>query len=113
MTPPTRDEIAGWLDLDRVDYEQGWEAGYRAGYQTGHDVGYGRAHHQLDEAWRALAQRVVRIGTGKLQGVLAEIRDQPHGHAWQEFRDRHGRDYQGGPVDWDTGRPAQPNRGAA
>lgn len=96
---PTNAEVASWLALDRCDYERGWRSGYRAGYSAGWDVGFARCKIELDESWRRLAERVVRVGTELPIDALRELRDRPTGEAWQRWRERHG-EYHGGPVSY-------------
>lgn len=93
MTTPTEqltELLARILATDRPDYETGWVDGYRAGYDAGHDVGHGRAHVELDEQWRAIAARAVRVGTSRPLGELQTLRDQPSGALW-EARNGEGR----------------------
>lgn len=108
-TVPDVDDLAAELRrvlaTDRPDFERGWRQGYHRGFDAGWNVGYGRARIELDETWEALAKRVIATGTRLSADDLRRLREMPTGQAWERWRARHGGDYRGGPVDWETGRP--------
>ncbi|HEY8375961.1 MAG TPA: hypothetical protein VIK91_05705 [Nannocystis sp.] len=82
-----------------------WRAGYRAGFAAGEDVGYGRAHEEIAEAWREVAEHVRAYGRPGLDPYheLRRRRYQPGGEAYlAALARRGGREYTGGPVQWDV-----------
>lgn len=63
-------------DVDKMlallsDYEsqrrredQAFQEGFRIGFEHGIDVGRGQAEHEIEAAWKTLAERVRAIGKG-------------------------------------------------
>lgn len=92
------------LATDRPDWERGWRDGYQVGFDAGWNVGYGRAKVEHDETWARLAKKVIS-SSGLPFDELRRLREMPTGAAWEQWRERHGAEYAGGPVDWETGRP--------
>lgn len=41
-----------------------FEEGFRLGFEHGIDVGRGMAEHEIEQAWKALAEKVRAIGRG-------------------------------------------------
>jgi len=80
-----------------------FELGYRLGYAGGYDVGRGSVYHEIHEA-----SFIHRFKAGPLDITQSELlrRRAELGEAHRAFTIRHGGPYRGGPVDWDTGRPA-------
>ncbi|MBN6051309.1 hypothetical protein JYK22_05135, partial [Nonomuraea sp. RK-328] len=77
---------------------------YRLGFTQGEAVGFGRAHEEMSREWAAVAARVKATGRTPTAVELAERR-RPGGAVYEARMRRHGRDYQGGPVDFLTGQP--------
>jgi hypothetical protein len=91
------DDLGDVALRERRIFEQAWAAGYRVGYEAGHDVGHRRAHAEIAEDWRHLAEKI--RGEARYVG-LEERRWGPGGRA--HFGDPR-------PTDW----PGRQERGVA
>jgi hypothetical protein len=77
------------------------------------DVGQGQAHTEMARAWHDVAGIVRPHGSGVIgrapspvHAELQALRAEPGGQAYIDRLARHGgREYTGGPVSWETGRP--------
>ncbi|MER7015859.1 hypothetical protein ABT324_30865 [Saccharopolyspora sp. NPDC000359] len=63
------------------------------------------ARRSASETGTAISRELGGQSFGLSQAVLQRRRETP-GDQHAEFTHRHGREYQGGPVEWSTGRPA-------
>jgi len=51
-------------ESQRKREDQAFAEGFRIGWEHGLDVGRGQAEHEIEEAWKALAEKVRKIGRG-------------------------------------------------
>lgn len=106
------------LDGQRRREARSYIDGYHDGHRAGCDLGYDQAEQDMAKAWRAVAGVVRPHGNGLVGhspppglAELQRIRDQPGGAFYLDRLARHRRrQYEGGPVDWETGQPLRPPR---
>lgn len=71
------------LDGQRHREKQAFTEGFTVGYQDGYDVGYVRAHEEMAEQWRKLAQHIRRAANQpthhEVQARRDELPDTPCG----------------------------------
>ncbi|SDJ94048.1 hypothetical protein [Nonomuraea jiangxiensis] len=58
-------ELLGDYEGQRRREDQSFEEGFRLGFEHGIDVGRGMAEHEIEQAWKALAEKVRAIGKGQ------------------------------------------------
>lgn len=77
---------------------------YRLGFAQGEEVGYRRAERDMAAEWAKVPARWNAIGRTPTPDELAERR-KPGGKLYEARMRRHGREYAGGPVHFETGQP--------
>ena len=91
------------LDQQRDRESAAYRQGYLDGHTSGWETGYRHAHHEVAVAWSQVAERVRETGRTPTQRETDQRRSTPGGIAYTARLQRHGHEYQGGPVDWETG----------
>ncbi|MFI7452333.1 hypothetical protein ACIBQX_32900 [Nonomuraea sp. NPDC049714] len=77
---------------------------YRLGFAQGEAAGYLLAEHDMETTWSRVAEKVRSISRTPTAVELAERR-KPGGKIYEARMRRHGREYAGGPVHFETGQP--------
>lgn len=106
------ERIAGQAAADAAAFEQA----YRLGFTSGIEVGRQQLDHELTEQDRRRAEHIRNVAKTPGHAELARRRAEP-GNLWR-YRDGQAIEpdaftaglirrgvYEGGPVDWETGRP--------
>jgi len=99
--------LVGDHEGQRRREEQAFRDGFVAGWNDAYEVGYNTAHHEMAEEWSAIAAGVQQLGSpGSVpHDELVRRRIIPGGTLYEARLARHGREYAGGPVNWETGLP--------
>jgi hypothetical protein len=83
---------------------------YLLGYSDGEQAGHRAAHEEMAKEWAAFVAAPVR-NLGKSSSLpheeLQRRRAKPGGIVYEARLARHGREYEGGPVVWETGQPVR------
>jgi hypothetical protein len=99
--------LVGDYEGQRRREDQAFRDGFVAGWDDAYEVGYNTAHQEMAEEWAAIAAHVQQLGApGSVpHDELVRRRLLPCGTLYEARLARHGREYQGGPVNWETGLP--------
>lgn len=92
------------LDAQQRRETAAYAEGYVTGWGSGYDVGEGSVYERIAEGSRLASGSVPR--GSPLEELVRRRADV--GDACREFTARHGGEYKGGPVDFQTGRPHTP-----
>ena len=104
------DAITDQAQRDEDNYRRGFADAARIFLDHGHEIGYALAHQEMAAAWSALAAHVRALAGTPTHAELQQRRSQPGGDAYHAaLQRRGGREYTGGPIDFDTGQPLQPD----